>query len=116
RRIETVINLQDRRSNPLGIHLGHRYEGSNAVIYGGTRFPAHQRDPVLYYEPTTHPGAFLPHAWVGLRTYRIPTLEILDHGCFGLIVGIGGEPFVTAAEEVSREFDVKPSVYKVGCR
>lgn len=114
--LKMAVDLQNRRSNALGLHLGHRYEESNAVVYDGTPFPSHQRDPVLFYEPTTHPGAYLPHAWIEHRTKRVSTLDILDHGHFGLIVGIGGDPFVPAAGTVSQEFGIKIPVFKIGYR
>lgn len=114
--LREVVDLQNRRSNSLGIQLGHRYEGSNAVLYDGTPFPPHRRDPVLYYEPTTHPGGYLPHAWIEYKTRRLSTLDILDPGSFGLIVGIGGAPFVAAAEVLGREFRLPLPVYKVGYR
>ncbi|OQV07297.1 FAD binding domain-containing protein [Cladophialophora immunda] len=114
--LRKAVDLQNRRSNALGIQLGHRYDGSGAVVSDGTTFPPHQRDPVLYYEPTTHPGGYLPHVWVEKETKRISTLDIFEHGEFGLIVGIGGDVFSASAEAVGRELGVKIPVYKVGYR
>ena len=114
--LKEAVDLQHRRSNALGMHLGHRYEGSNAITYDGTPFPPLTRDPVLCYEPTTHPGGYLPHAWLELDKKPVSTLDILQHGHFGLIVGIGGDPLTTAAETVSRELGVKIPVFKVGYR
>jgi 2,4-dichlorophenol 6-monooxygenase len=114
--LREVVDLQNRRSNALGIQLGQRYEGSAGIVGDGTPFPSHQRDPVLYYEPTTHPGGYLPHAWIERQTKRISTLDIFEHGQFGLIVGIGGDVFIAAAEAVDRELGIRVPVYKVGCR
>ncbi|KAM0414559.1 hypothetical protein ACHAPT_013602 [Fusarium lateritium] len=110
-----VLKLQDRRSNALGIQLGQRYT-SRAIVDDGTPFPAHVRDPILYYEPTTHPGGYLPHAWVEHEGERISSLDIPKHGEFGLIVGIGGAPWATAAETASDQVGVKLPVYFVGYR
>ncbi len=115
-RLREAIDLQNRRSNALGLHLGQRYAESNAVVDDGTPFPAYRRDPVMYYEPTTHPGAYLPHAWIEVKTCRMSTLNILEHGHFGLIVGIGGDPFIAAAQAVSQELKLKIPVYKIGYR
>lgn len=114
--LRRAVDLQNRRSNALGLQLGHRYKDSGAVAYDGTPFPPLTRDPVLHYEPTTHPGAYLPHAWVERNKQRLSILDILEHGRFGLIVGIGGDPFVKAAETVSREIGVEIPVFKVGYR
>ncbi|KIY01271.1 uncharacterized protein Z520_02823 [Fonsecaea multimorphosa CBS 102226] len=111
-----VVDLQNYRSNALGLQLGHRYSDSCAVVDDKTPFPAYKRDPVLYYEATTHPGGYLPHVWIEYKTRRLSTLDILDQGSFGLIMGIGGDPFVKAAEQVSKELGVELRVYKVGYR
>ncbi|KAJ4245244.1 hypothetical protein NW762_014114 [Fusarium torreyae] len=114
--LEEQVSVGNRRSNALGIHLGQRYKESVAVISDGTPFPPLRLDPILDYEPTTHPGAYLPHAWVECRKKRLSTLDVLEHGSFGLIVGIGGQPWETAAEQVSKETGVKLPVHKVGYR
>ncbi|KAF9890056.1 hypothetical protein FE257_006736 [Aspergillus nanangensis] len=111
-----VVKLQDRRSNALGVQLGQRYSNSCAVCYDGTPFPAHQRDSTLFYEPTTHPGAYLPHVWVEHEGRRISTLDIFPFGTFGLIVGVGGGPFVAAAQQVAQETGIAIPVYDVGSR
>ena len=113
--LREVVELQNRRSNALGIQLGHRYT-SSCIADDGTPFPQRQRDAVLYYEPTTHPGAYLPHAWIEYQKRRVSTLDILPHGSFGLIVGVGGEPFVTAAATIGEEFNIALPVYKIGYR
>ena len=115
-KLEYQVALGNRRSNAIGMHMGHRYANSNAVIDDGTPFPPHQRDPVLYYEPTTHPGAYLPHAWVQHEQRQISTIDIVEHGKFGLLVGIGGKPWEAAAATVSKELDFEVPVYAIGYR
>ncbi|KAK2674116.1 hypothetical protein RAB80_009100 [Fusarium oxysporum f. sp. vasinfectum] len=112
--LRKTINRGNRRSNPLGVHLGHRYANSVAVADDGTPFPEYERDPVLFYHPTTHPGAYIPHAWIELNKKRISVLDIFEHGSFGLVVGIGGKPWEEAAAVVSKELGVKLPVYFVG--
>ncbi|KAL3476544.1 2,4-dichlorophenol 6-monooxygenase [Aspergillus californicus] len=114
--LDEAVNLQNRRSNALGVQLGQRYRDSCAVAYDGTPFPEYRRDPTLYYEPTTHPGAYLPHAWVEHKGCRLSTLNVLKYGSFGLIVGVGGAPFQQAAEVVSKEFGLEIPVYAIGYR
>lgn len=122
--LEEVLELQNYRSNALGIQLGHRYKGSVAIVddidididTNGTPCPALPRDPILHYSPTTHPGSYLPHAFVEHHRRQISTLDILEPGQFSLIVGIGGDPFVTAAQKISQELNVQVPVYAVGYR
>ncbi|EEU34440.1 uncharacterized protein NECHADRAFT_52791 [Fusarium vanettenii 77-13-4] len=112
--LKDQMNKGNRRSNPLGVHLGHRYKSSVAVLDDGTPFPEYERDPVLYYSTTTHPGAYVPHAWIELDKKRISILDIFEFGSFGLVVGIGGKPWEEAAAVVSKEVGIKLPVYFVG--
>ncbi|BCS30684.1 uncharacterized protein APUU_80987A [Aspergillus puulaauensis] len=114
--LKEAVELQHRRSNALGLQLGYRYKSSDAIVYDGTPFAPYQRDPVLHYEPTTHPGAYLPHSWIQHKTKLISTLDIFEFGQFGLLVGIGGDPFVEAAKTVRQELGVQLPVYKLGYR
>ncbi|KPI40697.1 2,4-dichlorophenol 6-monooxygenase [Cyphellophora attinorum] len=114
--LEKVVKLQDRRSNAIGLHLGQRYSDSRAVVDDGTPFPEYERDPVLHYEPTTHTGAYLPHAWVSYQGKRVSTLDIIPHGLFGLICGIRGKLWRQAAQDVERELGLELPTYSVGYR
>lgn len=115
-KLDEQIKLGNPRSNALGLHLGHRYATSNAVVSDGSPFPPLTRDPVLHYEPTTHPGAYLPHAWIERNKRKISTLDMFELGSFGLVVGIGGKRWEEAAGEVSKKLGVELPVYKVGFR
>lgn len=112
--LRKTMDRGNRRSNPLGVHLGQRYANSVAVVDDGTPYPEYERDPVLFYHPTTHPGAHVPHAWIELNRKRISVLDIFEHGSFGLVVGIGGEAWKEAAAVISQELGVKLPVYFVG--
>ncbi|HKR47693.1 MAG TPA: FAD-dependent monooxygenase [Paraburkholderia sp.] len=113
--LAVVRSLQHARSNAHGIALGQRYT-SCAVIDDGTPFPNAARDPEVYYQPTTHPGARLPHVWVERDRKRLSMLDLAGHGRFCLIVGIGGAPWAEAAASLSAEFDVQLPVFAVGYR
>jgi len=69
------LDVQEGQFNALGVELGQRYE-AGAVISDGTAFPAYTRDPDLYYHPTTHPGAYLPHVWLERDRQRISTIDL----------------------------------------
>jgi 2,4-dichlorophenol 6-monooxygenase len=114
--LRKVIDLQNLRSNPLGIQLGHRYQKSCAVVDDGTPFPELKRDPVMFYQPTTHPGGYLPHAWVEKDRKQLSTLDIVPNDKFSLIVGIGGDPYLSAAKSISSEYRIELPVYRIGYR
>ena len=110
-----VRALQHYRSNAHGLVMGQRYT-SRAIIDDGTPFPEPVRDPLIYYHPTTHPGAYLPHVWVEHDRKRLSTLDLAGHGRFCLIVGIGGAPWVEAAALVASRLGIALPVFDVGYR
>ncbi len=56
-----------------GVEMNQRYS-SSAVVTDGQPEPAFEQDPELHYQPTTWPGARLPHVWL----YRPRRREGLD--------------------------------------
>ncbi|KAK4937744.1 hypothetical protein LTR10_021689 [Elasticomyces elasticus] len=114
--LKETVDAQNLRSNSLGIQLGRRYKGSSAVVDDNTQWPDFKRDEILFYEPTTHPGSYLPHAWVELDHKPISTLDIVGHGRFSLIVGIGGKQYEDAASRARQEFGIELPVFRIGYR
>lgn len=114
--LREAVNLQHKRSNALGLHMGHRYQRSCAVLEDSTPFPKLIRDPILFYEPSTHPGCYMPHAWVQYEKRLISTLDIVGKGHFGLVVGAAGKVWTTAAAQVSQELGLELPVYMIGAR
>ncbi|WP_329025253.1 FAD-dependent monooxygenase [Streptomyces sp. NBC_00690] len=115
RKLEAILRENDYHFNAHGVELGQRY-ASSAVVPDGTTEPAYLRDPELFHQPTTHPGASLPHAWLEHAGERISTLDLAGHGDFALLTGIGGEPWLAAAEQVSSELGVEIVPRPVGYR
>ena len=98
-----------------GVELNRQYV-SGAVIDDGTPVPIPQRDPELFYEPTTRPGASLPHAWLGTRAPgpRVSTLDVAGKRRFMLFTGHGGEQWRNAARTVSGDTGVEIGVASIG--
>ncbi|MDA7999803.1 MAG: FAD-dependent monooxygenase [Alphaproteobacteria bacterium] len=84
-----------------GVEMNHRYR-SSAVVADGKPEPEFERDAELHYQPTTWPGARLPHVWVYERDTgaRVSTLDLCGGGRFTLFTGIGGEAWLEAAESL----------------
>jgi 2,4-dichlorophenol 6-monooxygenase len=97
------------------VELGQRY-ASGAVCDDGTPWPPSVGDPELYYQPTTHPGAALPHAWLQHGTERLSTLDLAGHGRFCLVTGIDGTAWEEAAAKARAELDLDLRVFPVGVR
>lgn len=102
--------------NCHGVEMGQRYE-SVAVASDGTPWPEYVRDPELYYHPTSHPGARLPHAWVSVADPTQPKLSTLDlcgGGGFTLLTGINGGVWVEAAEQLATDTGLPLKALRIG--
>ncbi|MFJ7074055.1 FAD-dependent oxidoreductase [Streptomyces sp. NPDC098781] len=83
--------------NAHGVDLNQRY-ASTAIVPDGTPDPGFDRDPELHHQPSSRPGAKLPHAWLTCGTRTVSTLDTVGKGRFTLLTGIGGEAWLRAAE------------------
>ena len=115
RALTAAVELQYHRSNAHGIDIGQRYT-SSTIVDDGTPFPEPARDPALYYHPTTHPGAHLPHVWLEKHRRPVSTLDLVGHGRFSLIVGISGSAWEEAAAHAADTLGVELPVFRVGYR
>ncbi|WP_433163313.1 FAD-dependent oxidoreductase [Kribbella sp. CA-247076] len=111
--LRTAIELKDYEFNAHGVELGQRYR-SAAVLDDGTPEPSYDRDPELYYHPTTWPGARLPHCWLTRGSETVSTLDVVGKGRFTLLTGIGGEAWVKAARAVSEHLGVPVEAFVIG--
>jgi 2,4-dichlorophenol 6-monooxygenase len=112
-KLRDAIELKNYEFNAHGVELGQRYR-SAATVTDGTPEPAYERDPELYYHPTTWPGARLPHCWVGHEDQKVSTHDLAGKGRFALFTGIGGEAWKEAAAEVSASTGVEIVAYVIG--
>jgi len=115
--LAAATRLQDYRSNSLGVEMGQpfRYD-SRAVVDDGSPWPVVTRDAELHYQPTTHPGALLPHAWMEHDRQALSSHDLVGRGRFSLLVGIGGEAWQKAADAVAVELDLDLPVWMIGPR
>jgi 2,4-dichlorophenol 6-monooxygenase len=108
-----AMELKNYEFNAHGVELGQFYE-STAVVPDGTPRPQPSRDPDLYYEASTVPGAHLPHAWVGNNKVRYSMMDLAPYTHFTLITGIAGEAWEVAAEKVAAELRVPLRTVVIG--
>ncbi|MBV9454851.1 MAG: FAD-dependent monooxygenase [Rubrobacter sp.] len=111
--LREAIQLKNYEFNTHGVELNQRYR-SAAIVSDETPEPVYERDPELYYHPTTWPGARLPHCWVGYKERKVSTLDLAGKGRFTLFTGIGGEIWKEAAEEVSARTGVEIASFVIG--
>ena len=88
--------------NAQGVELNQRYT-SDAVIPDPDAGEEHwRRDPQVYLQATTSPGAKIPHAWlVDEDGQRVSTLDVTGKGKFSLVTGLAGRAWVHAAHKVN---------------
>ena len=108
-----AMELKNYEFNAHGVELGQFYE-SAAVVPDGSRRPEPTRDPDLYHEASTVPGAHLPHAWVGDNKARLAMMDLAPYTRFTLITGIAGEAWEDAADKVAHELGVPLETVVIG--
>lgn len=111
--VREAMELKHYEFNAHGVEMGQFYT-SDAVASDGTQLPAPQRDPELYYEPSTVPGARLPHVWVGDAHEKYSTHDLADYTQFALFTGITGESWAEAAEAVSKQLNISITTIVIG--
>jgi 2-polyprenyl-6-methoxyphenol hydroxylase-like FAD-dependent oxidoreductase len=73
-RVAALLPPKIKHFAPIGVHLGHRYEGSALIAPDGTPPPPME---TASYTPTARPGHRAPHAW--LKDGR-STLDLFGRG------------------------------------
>ncbi|QRQ89176.1 FAD-dependent oxidoreductase [Cupriavidus oxalaticus] len=113
RALQDAVELQNYQFNCHGVELGQVYQSSAVVPDGLPREPA-ARDPELYYHPCSSPGGVVPHAWLEHRKARVSTLDLVGHGRFTLLTGIGGQAWKDIAARLSDRLGVGIDVVSIG--
>lgn len=115
--IREAIAFKKYEFDAHGVEMNQRYR-SDAVETDGQIEPAFDLDAELHYQPTTWPGARLPHVWVFDRDSgdQYSTLDLVGQGAFTILTGIGGEAWRDAAQTVGAELGMDLRVHVIGPR
>ena len=115
--IRDAIAFKKYEFDAHGVEMNQRYK-SAAVVTDGQMEPAFELDAELHYQPTTWPGARLPHVWVfeNETGEQVSSLDLCGQGAFTVFTGIGGEAWVEAAETVGPEFGMEIRTHVIGPR
>jgi 2,4-dichlorophenol 6-monooxygenase len=111
--LRDAIAYKSYEFNAHGVEHNQRYV-SSAVQPDGTDMPVFKRDPELYAQPTTWPGAKLPHCWVTRDGHKVSTLDLAGHGSFSVWTGLSGQAWLDAAAELARKTGVPITAVQVG--
>lgn len=99
--------------NEQNVELGYTYE-SLAVVPDDSPPPA-PVDEIRVYEPSTRPGAPLPHAWIDDQDgNRRPIKDLVAPGRFLLIAGEDGESWCDTARQLAAEADLPLDAVRIG--
>ena len=115
--IRKAIAFKKYEFDAHGVEMNQRYR-SDAIVTDGQIEPAFTLDADLHYQPTTWPGARLPHVWLYRRDSgaQISTLDLCGHGRFTLLTGLGGEPWVAAVQAVAQDLGIEVATHVIGPR
>lgn len=114
--IREAIAFKKYEFDAHGVEMNQRYT-SNAVVTDGQMEPDFALDADLHYQPTTWPGARIPHAWLfDAQGNKHSTLDLAGHGVFTLFTGLSGAAWATAFEDVARELGIALEAYVIGPR
>ena len=102
--LRRAVELKNYEFNAQGIELNQRYV-SSAVVADQEKDEHWSRDRQLYLQPTTRPGAKLPHAWlVDGGGSRVSTLDRVGRGRFTMITELAGGTWRQAANWLGLSF------------
>jgi 2,4-dichlorophenol 6-monooxygenase len=115
--IRKAIAFKKYEFDAHGIEMNQRYH-SHAIVTDGQIEPEFTLDADLHYQPTTWPGARIPHAWLYKHETgeEISTLDLCGHGRFTVLTGLGGEAWREAAAAVARDLGIDIAVHVIGPR
>jgi 2,4-dichlorophenol 6-monooxygenase len=111
--LQKAIEISNYQFNAHGVELGYRYS-SEAIVDDGAPQEPPLRDPELFYHPTTRPGARVPHARLQRGGNAVSSLDLVEDLEFALLTGVGGQPWIDAAEVVSGQTGVPIRVHLIG--
>jgi 2,4-dichlorophenol 6-monooxygenase len=100
-----LVEAVDRKNdefNAQGTELNQRYRSSAVIEDPTAGTEAWSRDPGRYLQPTTRPGAKIPHVWlVDQLGKKLSTLDATGHGKYTLVTGLSGAVWEAAVERVA---------------
>ncbi|MEM1361806.1 MAG: FAD-dependent monooxygenase [Pseudomonadota bacterium] len=114
--IRDAIAFKKYEFDAHGVEMNQRYR-SSACVADGQLEPQFELDAELHFQPTTWPGARIPHVWVfDANGDKHSTLDICGNGRFALLTGIGGEAWAEAIKAVTDETGAEIDLRIIGPR
>ena len=103
--VQDALDLKNTEFNAQGVEMNQRYASAAVIPDPSTEPEKWSRDPQLYLQATTRPGAKIPHVWlVGRDGVRVSTLDLTGRGAFSLVTGLAGQAWVEAVSALNLPF------------
>ena len=100
-----ALRLKSFEFNAQGVELNQRYTSRAVVAEPDATEETWVRDPQLHLQPTSRPGAKLPHVWlVDHDGNRVSTLDLVGHGQISVLTGLAGTAWTDAVAELDLPF------------
>lgn len=97
-----ALDLKNYEFNAQGTEMNQRYVSDAVIPDPQLAEETWDRDPQLYLQPTTRPGAKVPHAWlIGHQGRRVSILDLVGKGRTTVITGLAGQAWVQAVGALS---------------
>jgi 2,4-dichlorophenol 6-monooxygenase len=108
-----AMRAQSMEFSELNVEYGYSYR-SAAVVPDGSDAPT-SVDEIRVYQPSTRPGAPLPHAWIEDEDgNRRPIKDLVAPGRFLLIAGEDGHAWCEAARQLAAGAHVPIDAVRIG--
>lgn len=112
-RLNDALEATDAELQALGIQMNQIYVGSPATAVAENDTAPSNDDINLLKQVaiSTYPGYHLPHVWLAASGHspRVSTLDLVGHGRFTLLTGVGGQCWLEAAKRLSGR-DGRPEI------
>jgi len=111
--VRRMMRAQSMEFSELNVEYGYSYE-SAAIVPDGTPAPL-PLDDIRVYEPSTRPGAPLPHAWIDDENgNRRPIKDLVAPGRFLVIAGEDGEAWCEVARQLAADAGLPLDAVRIG--
>ena len=108
-----AIRSQSMEFSEHNVEYGYTY-ASAAIVPDGSPAPENP-DDIRIYEPSTRPGAPLPHAWIDDEDGdRRPIKDLVAPGRFLLIAGEEGDAWCAAARDLAADAGIPLDAVRIG--
>ncbi len=114
--LNAAIAFKKYEFDAHGVEMNQRYS-SDATVTDGQIEPDFTLDADLHYQPTTWPGARIPHVWLYDHDGgKHSTLDLAGGGAFTLFTGLGGKAWAEAADQVANDLGIRMTAHIIGPR